>query len=353
MGAFSVDSRAYAEAIRLIECGPVPAGEAAHAHVRPGGHRRGPSRRWPARCRARTRCTSPCTPGPDPLILTGGARARRRARSPAALDYPPDAPECFPRMEAVDWGGRAHPGRSGPVRFTARDVWFDAERRIEARAAAGVDAEVSRPIPPLLNYELPAADGLALARYVNEYSRHPVRGGARADQGLGMVPLQDPGRGHRRARRRPGPGAARGGDRLQRAGEVDRRRAVPAVLPGGRTAGAVGVRARDARPSERLPMAAMGTYIVGRRGRASRPGRWSSGGTAAACPDLRHLLQPRGGRLPADADAGAVLLGRVVERGAGRPDPGGHARRRPVAARAGPPVLVRLAWCSTGAPSGT
>ncbi|HET9970047.1 MAG TPA: hypothetical protein VFQ68_17570 [Streptosporangiaceae bacterium] len=58
---------------------------------------------------------------------------------------------------------------SGAVRFTARQVWFDAERRLEASAASGVDAEVVCPFPPLLNYRLPALAGRDLARWVNEY----------------------------------------------------------------------------------------------------------------------------------------------------------------------------------------
>ena len=43
-GAFGVDATAYAEAIAIIESRRYPAGEAAHPHVRPGRHRRWPSR---------------------------------------------------------------------------------------------------------------------------------------------------------------------------------------------------------------------------------------------------------------------------------------------------------------------
>ena len=55
----------------------------------------------------------------------------------------------------------------GAMRFRARDAFFDAERRIEEQAASGVDVEVLSPMPPLLRYDLPAADGLSLARHVN------------------------------------------------------------------------------------------------------------------------------------------------------------------------------------------
>jgi aminocarboxymuconate-semialdehyde decarboxylase len=45
-------------------------------------------------------------------------------------DYPADAPECFPRMEAID-GDSARLLLFGATRFRARDAFFDAERRIE------------------------------------------------------------------------------------------------------------------------------------------------------------------------------------------------------------------------------
>ena len=58
---------------------------------------------------------------------------------------------------------------SGALRFTARTVWFDAEQRLAASAASGVDAEVVSPFPPLLNYALAAGAGRDLARWVSEY----------------------------------------------------------------------------------------------------------------------------------------------------------------------------------------
>ena len=82
-------------------------------------------------------------------------------------DYPADAPECFPRMDPID-GESARLLNYGPFKFKASEVFFDAERRVEAMDASGVDAEVLTPMPPLLRYDLPAADGLAIARYVNE-----------------------------------------------------------------------------------------------------------------------------------------------------------------------------------------
>ena len=73
-------------------------------------------------------------------------------------DYPADAPECFPRMDPID-GETARLLIFGQVRFKARDVFFDAERRVEAMDESGVDAEVLTPMPPLLRYDLPVADG--------------------------------------------------------------------------------------------------------------------------------------------------------------------------------------------------
>jgi aminocarboxymuconate-semialdehyde decarboxylase len=81
---------------------------------------------------------------------------------------------------------------SGPVRFTARAAWFDAERRLAASAASGVDAEVVSPFPPLLNYLLPAVYGRDLARWVNEYIAELCTAAPGRIYGLGTVPLQDP-----------------------------------------------------------------------------------------------------------------------------------------------------------------
>ena len=99
-------------------------------------------------------------------------------------------PASWPSMSPAEDGARVL--ASGPMRFTAGSVWFDAERRLAASAASGVDAEVVSPFPPLLNYTLPASAGRDLARGVNEY----IAGlGAVAPgrlYGLGTVPLQDP-----------------------------------------------------------------------------------------------------------------------------------------------------------------
>ncbi len=106
-------------------------------------------------------------------------------------DYPPGAPECFPRMEPVD-GSTARTLVFGGLRFRARDVFFEAERRVEEAAASGVDVEVLTPMPPLLRYDLPATDGLTLARHVNEFTAQLCSFDPTRLIGLGMVPLQNP-----------------------------------------------------------------------------------------------------------------------------------------------------------------
>lgn len=97
----------------------------------------------------------------------------------------------FPVMESVD-GDTARTLVFGATRFRAAEVFFATERRLEAMDAAGVDEEIVSPMPPLLNYGLDPALGLALARHVNETVAAHVRDGAGRIHGLGMVPMQDP-----------------------------------------------------------------------------------------------------------------------------------------------------------------
>ena len=105
-------------------------------------------------------------------------------------------PASWPSMSAVTGDGEAGGGArllvSGAMRFTAQRAWFDAERRLAASAASGVDAEVVSPFPPLLNYRLPAAYGRDLARWVNEYIAGLCTAAPGRIYGLGTVPLQDP-----------------------------------------------------------------------------------------------------------------------------------------------------------------
>src|SRR5262252_9423604 len=76
------------------------------------------------------------------------------------------AAERWPRIEEAG-GVRAFV--SGGMRLTVQDAYFDAERRLAAMDANGVDAEVVSPLPPLLNYRVVAADARDLCRSVNEF----------------------------------------------------------------------------------------------------------------------------------------------------------------------------------------
>jgi aminocarboxymuconate-semialdehyde decarboxylase len=116
-------------------------------------------------------------------------------------EFPAAPPGCdpaaWPAMEAAvqgaaEAGGGSRVLVSGPMRFTAQSVWFDAERRLAAATASGVDAEVVSPFPPLLNYRLPADAGRDLARAVNEYIAGLCAAQPGHFYGLGTVPLQDP-----------------------------------------------------------------------------------------------------------------------------------------------------------------
>jgi aminocarboxymuconate-semialdehyde decarboxylase len=206
-------------------------------------------------------------------------------------DYPPDAPECFPRMEPVD-GDTARTLVFGPMRFKARDVFFDAERRVAAMAASGVDAEVVSPMPPLLRYDLPAADGLALARHVNEFAAELCSADPTRLIGLGMVPLQDPD-----AAAGELPVVAELGLRgVEIASSVldipiGDERFLPFFAEAERLGLAVFVHAMPPPTSpspstSRLPPSARGTYVVGVEG-AQAAASLITGGTAAKCPALR------------------------------------------------------------------
>lgn len=200
-------------------------------------------------------------------------------------DYPADAPACFPRMEAID-GDTARLLLFGEMRFRAVDAFFDAERRVAAQDAAGVDVEVLSPMPPLLRYELPAADGLALARHVNEFTATLCAAAPERLIGLGTVPLQDPAAaaaeltairdlGLRGVEVASGVlGVSIGDERF-----------LPFFSEAERLGMAVFVHAMP-NPTERLPPSAMGTYVVGVEG-AFAAASIITNGIAAKCPNLR------------------------------------------------------------------
>jgi aminocarboxymuconate-semialdehyde decarboxylase len=78
------------------------------------------------------------------------------------------------------------------MQFKAVDAFFTAEARLEAMDEAGVDAEVVSPMPPLLDFELGAAEGLELSRRVNEFVAELCRADPERLLGMAMLPLQAP-----------------------------------------------------------------------------------------------------------------------------------------------------------------
>lgn len=99
-------------------------------------------------------------------------------------------PASWPAMEPS--GDDARMLVSGALRFTARAVFFSAEQRLAAMDASGVDAEVVSPMPPVLNYAVPAQAGRDLCRWINEFIVSLCAVEPRRFFGLGTVPMQDP-----------------------------------------------------------------------------------------------------------------------------------------------------------------
>ncbi|MGK5172498.1 amidohydrolase family protein [Geodermatophilus sp. CPCC 205761] len=211
-------------------------------------------------------------------------------------DYPADAPECFPRMEPVD-GQTARTLLFGAMRFTAKDVFFDAERRIEAMDASGVDVEVITPMPPLLRYDLPASDGLSLARHVNEFSATLVQADPTRMIALGMVPMQDPDAATNElaAIKEQGLKGVEIASNIL-GSSIGHEKFLPFFSEVERLGLSVFVHAMPS-PTERLPMSAMGTYVVGIEG-AFAAASMVTGGTAAKCPDLRISFSHAAGGFP-------------------------------------------------------
>jgi aminocarboxymuconate-semialdehyde decarboxylase len=211
-------------------------------------------------------------------------------------DYPEGSPGCFPRMEPID-GDTARTLLFGHVNFRARDVFFDAERRIEEAAASGVDVEVVTPMPPLLNYGLPLKDGLSLARHVNEFTAEMCAADPSRLIGFGMVPMQDP----ETAAAELGAIREAGLHGVEIASNVNGEsigdeRYRPFFAEAERLDLPIFVHALPV-PTDRLPMSTMGTYVVGLEG-ALAAASLIAGGTAAACPDLRISFSHAAGGFP-------------------------------------------------------
>jgi len=211
-------------------------------------------------------------------------------------DFPAQAPECFPRMDPID-GDTARTLIFGRVRFPARDVFFEAERRVEAMDAAGVDVEVLTPMPPLLRYDLPVADGLALARYVNESVAALCAHVPDRMFGFGMVPLQEPDIAAAELTAIRGLGLY--GVEIASnvlGGSIGDERFLPFFAEAERLGVPVFVHAMPAL-TDRLPASTMGTYVVGIEGMLAAASM-VAGGTAAKCPELRISFSHGAGGFP-------------------------------------------------------
>ena len=113
-----------------------------------------------------------------------------------------------------------------------------------------------------------------------------------------MVPMQDPDAATAELKAIQDQGLHGRGDRLQRARRVDRRRAVPAVLPEAERLGLpVFVHAMPSpdRPAARRRRWAPTSWASRAR---SPPASMVAGGTAAACPDLRISFSHAAGGFP-------------------------------------------------------
>jgi aminocarboxymuconate-semialdehyde decarboxylase len=98
--------------------------------------------------------------------------------------------EAFPRMEPAGEGRAAMVVNGRRFRVFNEACWHHA-KRAAALPSLGVDAQVVSPLPELLAYHLDPADGLDLARCLNEAIAALVRSDPSRFFGLGTVPLQD------------------------------------------------------------------------------------------------------------------------------------------------------------------
>ncbi len=197
-GAFSVDAAAYTDAIKLIESGKFPlekmqthkygldnvehaikllAGEVAGRGRHP---RRGHAGPVSLTGKGTFTCQMPII-DTHAHIFPGDFGPAPAGCDPAAWPSLEDGPDPDTKLLV-----------NGPMRFPAKRVWFDAERRLEASAASGLDAELLSPFPALLNYRVPGPLGRDLCRVTNEYIAGLVAAYPAKFYGLGTIPLQDP-----------------------------------------------------------------------------------------------------------------------------------------------------------------
>lgn len=255
--------------------------------------------------------------------------------APAGCD-----PASWPSMSPGDDGTRVLV--SGPVRFTARQAWFDAEQRLAASAGSGVDAEVISPFPPLLNYLLPALAGRDLARWVNEYIAGLCAAAPGRIYGLGTVPLQDPelAAGELGSLSELGLAGVEIASNVAGASLSDSR-FLEFFAEAARLGLAVFVHAMPA-ASERLPGPATATFGVGVEG-ALAAAAIVTGGVAEKYPSLRLGFSHAAGGFPLQLPRAQWFWGRTWnEEPLVSADRGPEAA--PWAAETGPAELARRFW---------
>ena len=249
-------------------------------------------------------------------------------------------PADWPRMSAGDAAG-TRLLVSGALRFTARDAWFDAERRLAASAASAVDAEVVSPFPPLLNYRLaPVPAGVTWRAGSTSTSRAWPRRHRGGSTGSARCRCWTPTWPPPNSRPRSGSWAWPGGGRLQRGRPVAGRRAFPRLLRRGRAAdgAAIFVHAMPV-PSDRLPGPATATFGVGIEGSLAAAAI-ITGGIAEKYPRLRLAFSHAAGGFPLMLTRAQWFWGRTWNEEPPRPGrPGPEAA--PWAAATGPAELAR------------
>ena len=245
-------------------------------------------------------------------------------------------PASWPSMSPADDGARML--ASGVLRFTARAAWFDAEQRLAASAASGVDAEVVSPFPPLLNYLLPAAYGRDLARWVNEYVAWLCAAAPGRIYGLGTVPLQDPDLAAAELGAAVGELGLAGVEIASNIGGLSLadERFLGFFAEAERLGAAIFVHAMPV-PSERLPAPATATFGVGVEGSLAAAAL-ITGGVAEKYPGLRLAFSHGAGGFPLMLPRAQWFWGRTWnEESPGERGP----EAAPWAAATGPAELAR------------
>lgn len=100
------------------------------------------------------------------------------------------APDTWPEMACAQAGHR-HVMVGGRVYRTVSHRCWDCDARRADMQLQGAERQVLSPMPELLSYWMPAADGLRMAQYLNDVIATMVTHDPLHFSGLGMVPLQD------------------------------------------------------------------------------------------------------------------------------------------------------------------